>query len=56
MPKIDAELLLGSRVAYVLARGELSIFAGAIDEMLENLAPRRNESDHAEVRLVMGRI
>jgi hypothetical protein len=54
MPKFNAELLPDGRVAYVLARGELSIFAGAIDEMLENLAPRRNESDHAEVRLVMG--
>jgi len=35
-PKIDAELLPDGRVAYVLVRGELSIFAGAIDEMLEN--------------------
>jgi hypothetical protein len=43
MPKIDAELLPDGRIAYVLARGELSMFAGAIDEMLENLAPRRNE-------------
>jgi hypothetical protein len=54
MPKIDAELLPDGRVSYTLARGELSIFAGAIDMMLENLAPRRNESDRAEVRLVMG--
>ncbi len=54
MPKIEAELLPDGRVSYTLARGELSIFAGAIDMMLENLTPRRNKSDHAEVRLVMG--
>jgi hypothetical protein len=54
MPKIKAELLPDGRISYMLARGELSIFAGAIEMMLENLAPRSNESDRAEVRLVMG--
>lgn len=54
MPKIEAELLPDGRVAHVLARGELSIFAGAVDMMLENLAPHRSESDCVEVRLRVG--
>jgi hypothetical protein len=54
MPKIEAALLSDGMISYTLARGDLTIFASAIDMMLENLAPRRNESDHAEVRLVVG--
>ncbi len=54
MPKIEAELLPDGRISYTLARGELSIFAGAIDMMLENLAPRRDELGRAEVSIVMG--
>jgi hypothetical protein len=54
LPKIEAELLPDGMISYTLARGELSIFAGAIGMMLENLTPRRNESGHAEVRLVVG--
>ena len=54
MPKIEAELLPDGRISYTLARGELSIFAGAIDMMLENLTPRRNEPGRAEVGLLMG--
>jgi hypothetical protein len=54
LPKIEAEPLPEGRISYTLARGELSIFAGAIDLMLENLAWHRNETERAEVRLVMG--
>jgi hypothetical protein len=54
MPKIEAELLPSGGISYTLARRELSIFAGAIDMMLENLAPCRNEADCSEVRLVVG--
>ena len=54
MPKIEAELLPDGRISYTLARGELPIFAGAIDMMLENLTPHRNDSGRAEVRLVVG--
>ena len=54
LPKVEAEVLADGRVAYALARGELSIFAGAIDMMLENLAPRRDEQGRAEVRLCVG--
>jgi hypothetical protein len=54
LPKIQAEQLPEGMISYTLARGELSIFAGAIDMMLENLTPRRNESGRAEVRLVVG--
>jgi hypothetical protein len=54
MPKIEAEPLPDSRASYTMARGGLSIFAGAIDMMLENLAWRRDGPGRAEVSIVMG--
>jgi hypothetical protein len=54
MRMIEAALLPDGRLSYVLARGELAIFAGAMDMMLENLAPRRDEPGRVEVRLCVG--
>ncbi len=54
MPKIEAELLPEGRISYTLARGELSIFAGAIDMMLENLAPDRSRGSRTEVWFCVG--
>ena len=54
LPGIEAELLVDGGISCTLARGELSIFVGAIDMMLENLAPRRDEHGRVEVRLCVG--
>jgi hypothetical protein len=54
MPKIEAELLPDGRISYTLGRGELSIFAGAIDMMLENLAPDRSKGSRTEVWFCVG--
>lgn len=49
LPAIEAVLLLDGRVSYTLARGELSIFAGAMDAMLKTLAPDKSKHSRAEV-------
>lgn len=49
LPAIEADLLPDGRVSYTLARGELSIFAGAIDAMLQNLAPDKSGHSRTEV-------
>ncbi len=54
LPKIEAELLPDGRVSYALARGELAIFAGAIDEMLRKLAPDKSKSSRTEVWFRVG--
>lgn len=54
LPKIEAESTQDGGVSYVLARGELSIFAGAIDAMLEKLAPDKSKSSRTEVWFRVG--
>jgi hypothetical protein len=54
MPRIEAKLMPDGRIRYTLARGELSIFAGAIDMMLENLAPDRSRGSRTEVWFCVG--
>lgn len=49
LPQMEAEPLPDGRVAYVLARGELSIFAGAIDVMLKKVAGDRDVSSRGEL-------
>lgn len=49
LPKMEAELLPDGRVGYTLAWRELSIFAGAMDEMLHKLAPDKSISSRGEV-------
>lgn len=41
LPKIKAEVLPDGRVALTLARGELAIFANAVEAALDELAPTR---------------
>jgi len=50
LPKMEAEPLPDHRIAYALARGELSIFAGAIDVMLVKVAKDRDISPSIEDR------
>ncbi len=42
LPKVEAEILPDGGVALTLARGELAIFANAIEAALDELAPRRS--------------
>jgi hypothetical protein len=49
LPKMGAEPLPDRRVAYTLARGELSISAGAIDVMLAKVARDRDMSSRNEL-------
>jgi hypothetical protein len=46
---MEAEPLPDRRIAYTLARGELSIFAGAIDVMLVKVAKDRDVSSRGEL-------
>jgi hypothetical protein len=46
---MEVELLPDRRIAYVLARGELSIFAGAIDVMLVTVAKDKDLSSRGEL-------
>lgn len=48
-PGIEAKVLSDGRVSYTLSRGELAIFAGAMDAMLKNLAPDKSDSSRTEV-------
>jgi hypothetical protein len=49
LPRMEAEPLPDGRVALVLERGELNIFANAVGVMLAYLAPDRSPSDRDEL-------
>jgi hypothetical protein len=49
LPKMEAEPLADRSMAYTLARGELSIFAGLIDVMLVKVAGDRDMSSRGEL-------
>ena len=42
LPKMEVEVLADGRVALTLARGELAIFANAVEAALDELAPTRS--------------
>lgn len=50
LPGMEAELLPDGRVAYVLARGELAIFANIVDVAIEELGAKSSESGRAEFK------
>jgi hypothetical protein len=54
LPKLEAEVLPDQRVALTLSRGELAIFASAVEAALNELAPTRSGWGASEFKARQG--